>query len=47
MNEIIEKTMKNLEKNNISAFYAESRKDVAAIIKNLCLRAVPFQTAEV
>lgn len=35
MNEIIEKTMKNLEKNNISAFYAESRKDVAAIIKKL------------
>lgn len=35
MDRIIEKTMKNLEKNNISAFYAESREEVAGIIKSL------------
>lgn len=35
MDRIIEKTMKNLEKNNISAFYAESRDEVAGIIKSL------------
>lgn len=35
MDKIIEKTMKNLEKNNITAIYAESGKDVVNIIKDL------------
>ena len=47
MDRIIEKTMKNLEKNNISAFYAESREEVAGIIKSLvpamfCFRKTAF-----
>ncbi len=35
MEKIIEKTLKNLESNNISAFYAENREEVADIIKSL------------
>ena len=35
MDKIIEKTMKNLEKNNMTAVYAESRSEVPEIIKKL------------
>lgn len=35
MEQYIEKTMKNLEKNNIKAFYAESREEVVPLIKTL------------
>lgn len=35
MDAVIEKTMKNLEKNNISAYYAEDKSKVVPIIKSL------------
>ena len=37
MDAVIEKTMKNLEKNNISAYYAEDKSKVVPIIKSLVL----------
>ncbi|MCH5317304.1 MAG: lactate utilization protein [Eubacterium sp.] len=35
MNEIIKKTMENLEKNNIKAFFVETKEDVVPLVKTL------------
>lgn len=35
MNEIIAKTMKNLERNNMKAYYAENKGEVCGIVKKL------------
>ena len=35
MNERIKKTMENLEKNNIKAFFVEAKEDVVPLIKTL------------
>lgn len=35
MNELIKKVMENLEKNNMKAFYAETREDVLPLVKSL------------
>lgn len=35
MNNIVEKTMKNLEKNNMNAFYVETREEVIPLIEKL------------
>lgn len=47
MTETIRKTMDNLEKNGIKAFFVETKEEVVPLVKTLVPQEAVFQTAEV